>query len=849
MNHPYPLFKSVANAYSLATLAILSTATSITATAAETWRDTNLTPAERAQALLDVMSVDDKATLVLAADDHELLPLAKYGIPLLRRVDASAGLRGDHNVTAFPVPIALGATFNPELAHDYGEVIGKEARMKNWNIILGPTVDLARNPLFGRITESYGEDPILAGRMGAEVSKGMQASNLIVMAKHFNIYHQELDRLEVVVNLSDRALHELYGLPFEDLMLDAGINSLMLSYPKVNGTWAVENSHLIGIAKSYPEFQGYLATDFGAGALLAKGQLGNLVAQFNAGTDSWSLQPGPKPHEPFKDGTISEERLNDAAFRMLYAIFDDGLFDHALPERVAAVATNEEHQAVALKAAIQSIVLMKNEENILPLSNDSTVALIGPSSIDMITGVQGSTYVRPGAYTTPVEAISKAASKPCDVVVSQGTQGDAKISPLTSTPSFFGPSLGLKTQAGSPGMDASYYANATLEGEPFKTEAVDRIVIEGKPDPAVEGPWSAKWTATLTPNSTGRVLFTAVAAGSVKLTIGDDTVIDDTRPAGSFFPGDGGHYFYPMSNSIELEAGKTYNFVVEFTPEGAAWAPSIEIGCQPASMIPQAVEAAKTSEVAIVFVNQATGEEMDRSDLGLPADQDELIEAVAAANPNTIVVLNTPGAVVMPWLEKVQGVLQLWYPGSQGGNALAKVIYGEVDAQGRLPVTFPANMDQGPSHYDGSMEITYDEGVNIGYKYLLKHEQKPLFPFGYGLSYTSFDYSDLSVSDEEQSVTITVKNTGDRKGSTIVQVYAGELPTTEVETPLKKLAAFQKVCLDAGASKTVTLPLDARVFNYWDESSNRWKTPAGDVEIFVGTSVEDISLTDSISIP
>jgi beta-glucosidase len=279
---------------------------------------------------------------------------------------------------------------------------------------------------------------------------------------------------------------------------------------------------------------------------------------------------------------------------------------------------------------------------------------------------------------------------------------------------------------------------------------------------------------------------------------------------------------------------------------------------QPDSLIPAAVETAKKADVAVVFVNNYTGEAIDRDDLALPGDQNQLIDAVAAVNPDTVVVLNTSGPMLMPWLGRAKSVLQAWYQGAATGTSIANILYGDAEPGGRLPVTFPANEEQGPSTYRGGKNdsanggITYDEGIYVGYKWYDKHHAKPLFPFGYGLSYTSFSHDHLRVTDRGRGdlaaeVSVEVRNTGRRTGSDVVQVYIGHLPTN-VDTPAKKLAGFAKVTLKPGERRTVSVPVTRRTLSYWDESENRWVTPSGKVSVYVGSSAADVEYAGTVTV-
>ena len=808
--------------------------------AAQPWRDATQSAQVRADQLLKAMSFEQKVALVSAVDPAEYAPLAPLGVPPLTRVDASAGLRGDKGVTAFPVPLQLGATFDAALAREYGKAIAVEARGKGWNVILGPTVDVARDGLSGRLTESFGEDPLVNAVLGSEVAAGMQGEHVIAMAKHYTVYHTERERLTLNVEVGQRALHEVYNLPFNYLVERAGIGALMGSYPKVNGTFMLENARLLSLIKRQG-FDGYMATDFMGGA--------DGIAQFNAGIDSWSLQPFLRKAEGFRDGRIPRARLDDAARRTLWALFSTGTFDRPVTDTPAAVVTTPEHQALAVKVAESGTVLLKNEGNVLPLRRTGRIAVIGPAGKEAVTGVMWSTFVDPGQFATPLEAIAAKAGTPAKVAHAQGSLGDVVLPSMSADGGIFAPPVGLVAPDGKPGWHVQYFGTEDHAGAPLGEDTVKEIDINGRPSMATPAKWSAKWVTEYTPDKDGPVRLAASVSGAVKVTVDGNTVIDGARSTADGFPGSG-PFTYPLHGVVPLQKGRKVRIEVAYSSRGAFTGPRIQLGWQGASMIPDAVALAKKSDVAVVFVNQVTGEEMDRDNYALPADQDALVEAVAAANPNTVVVLNTGGAVKMPWLPRVKGVVQMWYPGAASGTAIANVLFGDAEPGGRLPVSFPADESQGPRPYRGGGTVRYDEGVFVGYRYLHRHGQKPLFPFGYGLSYASFSLDSLSVRPgrgDGATVSVRVKNTGARAGSTVVQVYSGALPAP-VETPAVKLVGFARVQLPAGGEQVVTIPVERRLLSYWDEKGNKWVAPAGRVSLGVGFNAAEIAQRQEVQL-
>ncbi|MFD8008184.1 beta-glucosidase [Streptomyces mirabilis] len=809
------------------------------AAADQPWRDRHRSADRRADALLAAMTFDEQVILITAVEPADSKPLEHLGIPAMTRVDASDGLRGDTGVTAFPAPNALAATFDTDLAEKYGHAIGTEARAKGWNVLLGPTVDIDRNPRNGRESESYGEDVLVSGLMGAAVTRGFQKNDVIAQVKHFTVYNQEDGRNSLDVIVSERALREVYYPAFEHAVRDGGALSVMGSYPKVNGVFACENPHTIAALKNDLGLKGYLGTDYYPS--------GDRVAEINAGVDSAALTPDT-PKAAFTDGRIPKERTRDAARRILYALFASGAYDNPLPDKPADVVTTDAHQALARVTGEQATVLLKNRGSLLPLSRKKTIAVIGPAGKDAMTGVEGSSYVDPGDFTTAVDAITAKAGV-SRVLFSQGTLGDVALPTI--------PVDVFKTPDGRPGLHAEFFAGEDLSGTPLTTTTTPNIDFRwGNPVGGLPAKWSARWTGTVTPPTTGWVRISTLLAGAAKIVVDGVTVLDESRFIwDSFF----GPKESAIGGVVELTGGKAVDITVEYTTKDAGfYGPSMKLCWQPDSLIPAAVATAKKADVAVVFVNNYTGEAFDRDDLSLPGDQNQLIEAVAAANPNTVVVLNTSGPMLMPWLGQVKGVLQAWYQGAATGTSIANVLYGDAEPGGRLPVTFPADEQQGPTTYTGGKNdgangsITYDEGIYVGYKWYDKHRAKPLFPFGHGLSYTSFSHDRVRVTsrgrgDEAAEVRVDVRNTGRRTGSDVVQVYIGHLPT-KVDTPARTLAGFARVELEPGQRETVSITVSRRTLSYWDEAQSRWVTPTGRVPVYVGRSAADVAYAGSITV-
>ncbi|PPK98838.1 beta-glucosidase [Kineococcus xinjiangensis] len=818
---------------------------STTTTTTQPWRDRTRSSVQRANDLVAALTQAQRVALVTG----DYASLSAFGVPNIIAADTSSGVRNESGgATALPVPEALAATFDVELAQRYGDVAAEEARAQGKTLMLAPTVDVIRSGLSGRQTESLSEDPLLSGRIGAGVSRGMRSNDVLVAAKHFGAYTQETNRNYGNINVSERALKEVYNAPFEELVTKGRADAAMCSYPQVNGVFACENKALMDELRAATGFRGAIIPDFMAGTDNVKG--------FNAGVDSTILWPY-FPRDAFTNGAISATRLEEAAKRVAFAIFNSGVFDNPAPAENDDHVSTATNRAVANRVAEKSSVLLKNS-GVLPLRKNVSqrIAVIGPAGADAMTGVGGSSYVIPGTVTSPLAAIRAEAGSGATVTAAQGSLGDVAL-PVV-------PSSALRAPDGSAGLRATFYGNGTFSGTPVKTANVatlDHQFHGGEPlTQGLPATWSARFTGKIIPTHSGLVRLSALVGGGVTVKVNGQTVIAGQREFTNFLGMSPVNY--PLQGKVQLTAGQPADIEVSYTTQGNGFLPpELHLGWQPKSLIADAVAAARGADAAVVYANQASGEGMDRdTSFALPGDQNELISAVAAANPNTVVVLNTPGGVTMPWLSQVEGVLQVWYPGAAVGTGPANVLFGDADAGGRLPVTFPTGpgqgvVAQGAASYPGTGgTTTYAEGIHTGYRLFHKNGQTPLFPFGHGLSYASFAYSGaqggtISSTGTAQSVpvTFTVRNTSNRAGTTVAQVYVGALPTI-VETPTKALAGFVSLDLAAGESRTVTVQVPRRSLQFWDTATKKWVTPKGRVLASIGTSATDTPLTTPITI-
>jgi beta-glucosidase len=841
---------------------------------AEPWVDRSYTPECRARfALGEFETLDEKLRFLSPPSPDETSPVrdvaAVLRLPRVEGSDGPAGLvRG--TATALPSPIAVAASFDPAMATKYGTVLGEECRAAGFGAILGPAFDTARTWRFGRLSESMGEDPFLAAAMaGAEV-RAISDQGVNATIKHYAIYTQEAGRVgdqpsgsaQTVDNVvSEKALREIYLPPFEAAVKQGGAGGAMCSFPRINGTYACENAHLFDILKREWGFDGSVGPDFPSAQR-------SITRAVIAGLDSGSFAASPfnaalaheKPlAQAVKDGDVPEARIDDMILRRLIPLFRLAQYDDP-PSRGAADVSTPEHRAAAAEILAAGTVLLKNDGGILPIGRlVKSIALIGPQATDAATVVeQGSPYVKPVHLAPVLPAVTARAGERIAVSHADGTLGLGPLPP-------FDPAR-VRTPDGQPGWRAEYFANPDLDFSvaPLATAVVaDPSLAQA---PAVQAlpannQWSVRYTAVFTPSASGVHRFTLHGSGTARLLV-------DEAPAAGFEWADFGNAAYA---NLELEADKTVKLEIDYTPRSALRDRRVEMfgmemgltlgvgHAPPDDLIARAVETARRADVAVVFAGERVGEGMDRQ-FALQADQDRLIEAVAAANPNTVVVLSTGGPVAMPWLDTVAAVMETWLPGDAFGPAVAAMLFGDSEPGGRLPVTFPADATQGPGtqrrQFPGLVdpvtgrlaEAYYDEGVNVGYRFWDAHGQKPLFPFGYGLGYGEVAMEGLGIGNDAEGakvVRVRLRNEGTRAGSAVAQLYLG-FPAAAHEPP-RQLKGFAKAMLAPGEERTVEIPLPAEAFRYWDAGAAHWNS-GGTYEAMIGRSSRDIVWRDTIEV-
>ncbi len=809
----------------------------------------------RIEKLLSELTLEEKVTMLAGADTWRTHAIERLGISALKVTDGPNGVRGENKDTksqtsaSFPIGSAMGATWNPELVREIGIALGEETRTKGAHVLLGPTMNVHRHPLAGRNFECFSEDPHLSSRMGVAYVKGVQSEGVGTCIKHFVANDQEHERFSISTEVDERTLREIYLPAFKAAVEEAQPWTLMSAYNRVNGTYVSENKTLLNeILKDEWGFDGMVISDW-------YGTYSEYVPA--AGLDLEMPGParwmGEKVFEAVQNGSLDEAVVDDKVLRILRTLERVGALDTPKVKEEESI-DNPAHRALIRKAGSEAIVLLKNDDKVLPITEKArSVAIIGRPAKKATFQGGGSSEVNPHYVVHPLEAI-------------QSRYGDAfeiNYAPGPSIHRMF-PLLEESRLAAADGtqgkVSIEQYKNTELEGEPFKKFLAGGTQQawfgESYPDfdPAafslcMEGSWTAP--------ETGIYTFSLVAVGRGRWWLGDEKMLDwwDLKEFKQPENFDGiVDEWIRETKEIHLEAGQTYPFKVEFASlPGGRWR-TIRLGClppQPADPIADAANLARKADTAIVFAGLTAeweSEGQDRINMDLPAEQNELIEAVAAANPNTVVVLNAGSPLHMPWMDKVKSVLQMWYLGQETGNAIADVLFGETEPGGRLPTTFPKRIEDNPAHLNFPGEngkVRYGEGLFVGYRYYDEKKIEPLFPFGHGLSYTEFAYDALNVEKigDEVNVQVAVTNSGSRAGRDVVQVYVRDLKSSLIR-PSKELKSFQKIELDAGETKTVSFALKESDLAFYDGVKSAWVAEAGEFEVLVGRSSGDIRLTE-----
>jgi len=807
---------------------------------------------DRADQLLAAMTLEEKVSILSGEDFWSVPAVERLGIGKLRVTDGPNGARGGGSLiggvksASFPVGIALGATWNVALVTEIGAALAEEVKSKGAHMLLAPTVNIHRSVTNGRNFECYSEDPVLTAELATGYIKGLQGQGIGATIKHFAGNESEIERTTISSEIGERALREIYLLPFEWAVKKAGTWGVMSSYNRLNGTYTSEHQWLLTtVLRDEWGYDGIVMSDwFGSHST---------APTVNAGLDLEMPGPprdrGQKLIEAVKAGAVSEATLDKRARAMLRLMERVGSLDDHRPHEERA-EDRPEHRALIRRAGAEAAVLLKNS-GILPLRGDGTIAVIGPNAKTAQIMGGGSAQLNAHYRVSPWEGLAAAV-------------GEARLRHAPGcTNHRFEPVLRGP-------FTVEFFANETLAGAPAHVGTQEDAqafwigrVAEGKVDPLH---FSARLRGSFTPERSGEHRVGIYSAGFSRVYVDGRLVADawSNWTAGRTFFEEGCD---EVVGTAMLEAGRAHEVVIEFATKPFATLGLAAFACGIGlplgdEAIAEAVLAARNADVAVVCIGRNgewDTEGSDLPDIELPGRQNELVAAVANANPRTVVVLQTGGPVEMPWIDSVAAVLEAWYPGQEAGNAIADILTGAAEPGGRLPQTFPVRWADNPAHsqdrevYPGlEGKVRYEEGIFVGYRHYDRHGMTPLFPFGFGLGYTRFALSELVVDDSRFEsdgavvVSVTATNTGARAGSAVVQLYVRD-EEAGAPRPDKELKAFEKLQLAAGEARSVSFLLDARAFAYYREAARHWLVEPGRFTILVGQSSADLPLRAAVA--
>ncbi|MEV7523782.1 glycoside hydrolase family 3 C-terminal domain-containing protein [Streptomyces sp. NPDC091371] len=771
----------------------------------------------RIDALLERLTLDEKTALLHGAQDPAPLGQAGYvpgvprlGIPALRLADGPAGVRVGKPATALPAPVMLASAFDPALAREYGRALGREGRALGQDVLLSPMANLIRTPYAGRNFETFAEDPRLTADLVGEVVRGIQDEGLIATVKHFALNNQERGRDTVDVIAAEQTLHETELRGFE-AAVTAGAGAVMGAYNKVNGVYACESKPLLDeLLREAWGFDGWVMSDWDAAH--------STVAAIGAGLDMempGGTHYGGPLRQAVRGGSVPEAFVDLAVHRILTTMDRFGLLaarPAARPPRDAAAGAR-----LARKVATAGAVLLRNEHGTLPLTGAAarSIAVIGPTGQVPFVSGGGSAHVVPDGAAAPLTAIRQRAGKGSTVRYALGED-------------LYGRPLPAKLLTPAADLD-------------------DRSVEAGRS-------WNHAGEFRLAEEDEWTLLVHYTGQRPVVRLDGEELFPVRQGAAERFAGGLVGAAPDGMNvrrRTLVLKAG-THRLAV--TARGGAKGQRFRLRhttkATRAADVAEAVRTAKAAHSVVLFAYEDSTEGSDRTSLALPGGQARLIEAVAAANPRTTVVLNTSSSTTMPWLPRTGAVLQMYYPGQEGAGATADVLFGDADPGGRLTQTFPADeqatpVGGDPARYPGvGGRQEYTEGVHVGHRWYDAQQVAPLFPFGHGLSYTTWQYEKLTVRAERGGLRVefTVRNTGRRKGTEVAQVYVGPSPELSLDQPVRALAGYRRLTLAPGAAERVTVDVDARTLSSWDPERRTWVLGSGRREVFAGRSSRELPL-------
>lgn len=790
---------------------------------------------QRAKEIVAKMTLKEKLRYISGyTGGFSICPVPRLGLPEVFMADGPQGIRNNTKSTMYPSGILSAATWNRDLNYRLGRGLGQDAKARGVGILLGPGVNIYRSPLCGRNFEYFGEDPYLSGEVAKQYILGVQSEGVIATIKHFAANNQEWDRHHVSSEVDERTLQEVYFAPFRKAVKEAHVGAVMNSYNLLNGVHASENRWLnIDILRDTWGFKGILMSDWVS--------VYSTVGAANHGLDL-EMPTGEYLNEELlmpaiEQGLITEATIDLKVQHILQTLIAFGFLDKE-PKDTSIALDNPHSRQTALDIAREGIVLLKNEGNMLPLKGRTVV--MGSNAEVLVTG-GGSGFVSPFSTVSIAEGLEQLQKRNTIRLKDDLLFDDLKDAIYADE--------GKRQK----GFKAEYFKNVELKGTPDATCMENQIAHDWGTGVPLEGfpadGFSVRWTATYVPVTNGLVRMTMCGRGGYRAYINDQLICTDHLPE--------------REQVIEVEAGKKYRLRVEYHNYGGDARIGLKAGILNESLLKQTLAKAKNVVLCVGFNNGdedggIEGEGADRS-FALPKPRLELIRKVTSLHDNVVVVVNAGGGIdFSDWGDKVKAIVMAWYSGQEGGRAVAEILTGVISPSGKLPISIEHRWEDNPvskSYYENMKfaeykRTQYSEGIFMGYRGYDKSGIKPLYPFGYGLSYTTFAYGNLMVEKNgvnRVKVTFDISNTGKMDAAEVAQVYVYDVKSS-VPRPYKELKGYEKVFLKKGETKRVTIELEDDAFSYYDMDKQRFVVEKGDFEILVGTSSECLPLKGSITL-
>ena len=807
---------------------------------------------DRIESLISELTLEEKVSILSGSSAWHTTAVPRLNIPRVKMTDGPIGARGDSvsgaTSACFPSASCLSSSWDKDSVEEIAKAIGIEAKSKDADVLLGPTINLHRHPLGGRHFECYSEDPLLTGELASSYVRGVQSVGVSACLKHFIGNDTEYQRHFVSSNIDDRTLRELYLLPFE-MGVKAGSLSVMSAYNQLNNVFCSSNEEILtNILKEEWNFPGYVVSDWGAAQDTIGNANGGLDCEMPGPARSW----GENLVKAVNNGKVDEEVVDDKVRRILRVADFTGRLDD--PTESPEQSNNlEEDRLLIRTAGSEGMVLLKNDQ-VLPFKKETVkkLAVIGPNALKGQYLGGGSASLNPHYVVHPLEGLKSAFGDSAEINYAKGCH-TYKFLPGISSDLF----------KENDGFKVEFYNGQDFEGSPIETKilkgnkfwamggfGLDIVAQSERPS------LSVRFSGELQPEHSGEYNFEIFSIGPSKLSINGENLIDNwssQEPGDAFF----GMGSAPKREKIKFEKGKTYSLEVEYKWEGRF--PAVQIGMQPPDqfdLMEEAINLAKEADAVVLIAGTNSDWETegnDRANLDLPSNQNELIETICKLNKNTVVVLNTGSPCEMPWIDNANAILQCWFPGQEFGNSLADILIGKVNPSGKLPTTFPKKLSDTPAYstYPGKdLQMDYEEGLFIGYRWYDRESIEPLFPFGHGLSYTSFEYSNLRAippkgDSSVAAFEVDITNTGDVAGKEVLQGYI-TVNKSQIERPQKELKKFEKISLESGETKKVKFELSEKDLSFWSTENNAWQDEPAEYLFSIGASATDIK--DSVSV-